>query len=360
MSITRLEFSHLRNIDSLNLEAHPQLNIISGDNGSGKTSFLEGLYLLGRGRSFRTNKRASIIQKNKDCSQLFSLIRSPGSTDTRLGVELCRKSRRFRLNGDDLSKSADLARILPLQFLNQTSFALVDQGPAVRRKFLDWGVFHVEHTFYSVWQHYQRALQQRNAALRNRAQDLQAWTEECAQAANPLHEMRKNYISRLEKAFFQRRQHLLPQFEIEMRYLAGWQTETSLSETYKLDRGRDMHRGFTHSGPHRADLAFFLNSEPVVEHLSRGQQKLLVSALVLAQADVYTAICEKPCIILADDLSAELDENHTSLLLKALVKTGAQVFLTVTNEKKLGELLVVPHKLFHVKQGDLREAEVLQ
>ncbi len=354
MSIARLELKHLRNIQSLSFEAHKQLNIIAGANGSGKTSLLEGIYLLGRGRSFRTNKRSSLIQHSHACCQLFTTIHEPGKPENRLGIEICTGSRRFRLNGDDIQKSADLARILPIQFLNQQSFALVDQGPAVRRKFLDWGVFHVEPAFYSAWQQYQRALQQRNAALRNRAGDIEAWNEECAQTALPLHRMRQKYSTALKVAYQQRLHCLLPEFNVDMQYLPGWDIDTGLLTVLRQDWSKDSRRGFTHSGPQRADIQFSIAGQPAVEHLSRGQQKLLVSALTLAQADVYAKDCARTCTILADDLSAELDKDHTSMLLQALLATGAQVFVTVTDEALLGNILDIPHALFHVEQGDLK------
>lgn len=354
MSIVRLELNHLRNIQSLTLEAHARLNIIAGPNGSGKTSLIEGIYLLGRGRSFRTNKRASLIQQNQECCRLFASIHQSTQSDNRLGIEICPRSRRFRLNGEDIQKSADLARILPIQFLNQQSFALVDQGPAVRRKFLDWGVFHVEPAFYPAWQQYQRALQQRNAALRNRSGDIEAWSEECAQTAMPLHRMRQEYSTALKAAFEERIHMLLAEFSVEMQYLPGWDVDAGLLTVFRQDWSRDSRRGFTHSGPQRADISFSIEGQAVVEHLSRGQQKLLVSALTLAQADVYAKGCARSCTILADDLSAELDEEHTGMLLKALLATGAQVFLTVTDEALLGNLLDTPHKLFHVEQGDLK------
>ena len=359
MSIVRLELSQLRNISSLVLDAHPQLNIIAGANGSGKTSLLEGIYLLGRGRSFRTNKRSSLIKENQDCCQLFTRLANNEQSTDQLGIEICPRSRRIRLNGEDIQKSADLARFLPLQFLNQQSFALVDQGPAVRRKFLDWGVFHVEPGFFSAWQHYQRALQQRNAALRQGNTDTRAWDKELANTALPLHSMRKQYVDALNQAFLLRINELLPEMPISIDYLPGWDDGQPILSIFEKDRHKDGRRGFTHSGPHRADLCFMLEKSPAIERLSRGQQKLLVSALTLAQADIYATSTSKRCVILADDLTAELDNRHTGVLLNALMKTGAQVFLTVTNEALLGDLLDIPHALFHVEQGDLKLVEVL-
>lgn len=359
MSIVRLELSQLRNITSLTLDAHPQLNVVTGPNGSGKTSLLEGLYLLGRGRSFRTSKRASLIQEGSDCCRLFARFQQKDRASGQLGMEFCSRSRRIRLNGEDILKSAALARALPLQFLNQQSFALVDQGPSVRRKFLDWGVFHVEPGFFSCWQHYQRALQQRNAALRQGNSEIQVWNDEIETAAQPLHTFRHSYATQLKKAFEQRICTLLPEAPVTVEYLPGWGLEKSLGQTMKDDWLRDKRRGFTHSGPHRADLSFMLPQGPAIERLSRGQQKLLVSALTLAQADLYAESMTKPCVMLVDDITAELDSTHSGALLGALIKTGAQVFLTTTDPGLLGDSLTIPHAVFHVEHGELKATKVI-
>ncbi len=351
MTIERLDIQHLRNISRARLEFGGQFNVITGINASGKTSLLEAIYLLGTGRSFRTNRLQHIIQTENEQFTVSTRLRSEGGALITTGMALNKKGRILRVDGKNARSSAQLAELLPLQLINQQSFNLIDEGPAYRRKFLDWGVFHVEHGFFSVWQRYTRALKQRNAALKSGNQDTRAWEREMSGAAVHLHEMRQAYIDALRPLLQQSVLDMLEIDDISLDYRPGWDIEQSLADILVQETEQDRRQGFTRYGPQRADLVFKRSGVAAKERLSRGQQKLLVSALVLGQARLLATKQARRSTVLIDDITAELDSTHCARLMAALAETGAQLVVTAIDAETVPLVENIDTRMFHVEHG---------
>lgn len=162
MFIERLVVSNVRNIKELTVDFYNSLNIFCGLNGSGKTSLLEAIYLLHAAKSFRSNQIQPIIQHQQEHCTVYAKCRG----DLTLGLQKSSKQTLIRKNGNALFSASELASTLPVVLIYQDLFSIIDQGPSIRRKLLDWGVFHVEPTFKFHWKSYQRALKQRNNALK--------------------------------------------------------------------------------------------------------------------------------------------------------------------------------------------------
>lgn len=354
MTISRLDIQQLRNISQARLELGEQFNFIIGENASGKTSLLEAIYLLGTGRSFRTNRLQHIIQAEKEQFTVSARIRSESGAFMTAGMALSRKGRLLRVDGKNARSSAQLAEILPLQLINQQSFNLIDEGPAHRRKFLDWGVFHVEHGFFAVWQRYTRALKQRNAALKRGNMDTRAWEKEMSEAAVQLHSMRETYIASLKPVLQQSMLEMLEIDDISFDYRPGWDTDRVLADILAEELEQDRRQGFTRYGPQRADLVFKRARVAAKERLSRGQQKLLVSALVLGQARLLAQKQARRSTVLIDDITAELDARHCARLMTALADTGAQLVVTAIDAGSIPELENSDRRMFHVERGVLK------
>jgi len=355
VSIEVLKITHCRNIQSAQLNLKPGLNIITGANASGKTSLLEAFNLLGTGRSFRTSRLNHVIQAEQETLTVFARLRSASGLSQKLGFQYTQGKRQLRLDGQPIHSGADLAHLLPIQLINQQSFDLIDQGPSQRRKFLDWGVFHVEHSFYPVWQRYMRAMKQRNAALRQSVKQTEHWELEMASSATQLHGYRKQYVECLQPLFTNSVQQMLGCDDITMQYRAGWEAETPLNELLASNRDKDRELGYSRYGPQRADLVFKRNGVAAKERLSRGQQKLLVSALVLGQAQMLSNITGKPGTVLIDDISAELDATHCANLMKVLLATGSQIVVTAITAEQLPDISEEQPAMFHVEHGEVKE-----
>ena len=358
MKLQRVEIQNVRNLTRIIVNPSDKLNILCGNNASGKTSFLEALHLLSYGKSFRTRYVSKIVAAGAEQLTILGKLGSSDRNDVSIGIGYQNKKFKIRVAGQSLKKTSELAQYLPLTIIHQDSYRLLSDGPRFRKQFLDRGVFHVEQTFLLAWNRYRRALKQRNSSLQKREalKMAQIWNIELSDTAKQLHFLRSKYIEEFLVIFQSHVERLLGIKEsITIKYQAGWQVERDYSETLDEAFERDRAVGYTRKGPHRADLDFRVNGVPVHEYFSRGQQKLLVSALMVAQADVYRQRKGSSGLLLIDDLDAELDKEHVEIFLAMIDEIEAQVFVTTTNKNLLATHKTNGYKLFHVEHGCIEE-----
>jgi DNA replication and repair protein RecF len=346
MGLTSLEVSGFRCFEKAELHPAAGLNLISGKNASGKTSLLEAIFLLGRGRSFRAARKEAMIREGADA------LRSVGRlSDGRvLGVEISRGSWTARAGGQPIAQLSDLARLLPVQVLDPEVHRLVQEGPGERRRYLDWATFHVKPGFLDAWRHYQRALRQRNAALKSRQPDavIQVWERALADHGVMLDRLRFETTAELAAPVCDAARRLLGA-DLRIEYRPGQAADTDLAEALAGHRERDRRAGMTQVGPHRADLAVHLDSHRARGWVSRGQQKLVASAMVLGQARLLAPLWGDAGVLLIDDPAAELDKDRCENLLNLIGEFPLQAFLTTLDPHGLPGLS--PEKTFHVEQG---------
>ncbi|HXH03991.1 MAG TPA: DNA replication/repair protein RecF [Candidatus Competibacteraceae bacterium] len=362
MILATLEIEHFRNLTRVALECSPGLNLVVGENASGKTSLLEAIYYLGRARSFRSASLRELIQHGAEALRITATLQQPGrQRRIRLGLQRSPRETVARLDGRPLVSLAELAEALPLLLLNPDSHRLLEEGPRQRRRFLDWGLFHAEPGFLEVWRRYTVALRHRNAALRQGAAErvVAAWDGELAAAALQLDPLRQNFCRTLEDELRPLLAQLLGPLELSLDYRRGWGAEFSdLRAALHHGREQDRRYGHTRLGPHRADFEVRLDGRPVTVQLSRGQQKLLVAALVLAQARLYQRHRGQPCVLLIDDLPAELDPRHRARIMTTLAEMDCQLFVTALEDGLLDAAPWREVRLFHIRQGVIRDATI--
>lgn len=358
MSLTRLMVQNLRNLQAVDIYPSEQINLFYGLNGSGKTSILEAISILGLGRSFRTHKHKPLIRYEQPAYHLFGRV-NDGVTTIPLGVSRQVNGEvSFKAQGSIVSSAAALAAYLPLQIFNADSFHLLDGAPKERRQFIDWLVFHVEPNFFETWKGHQLCLKHRNSLLRHDRIDsfeLASWDKELISFTERLTEFRKLSLEPFNQTFAELSRGFLGLENVRLAFYQGWDKELSYAEALAGAYEGDRNQGFTRMGGHRADLKITLNGLPAADVLSRGQQKLLVTALKVAQGLVFSRLSGRKCIYLIDDLPAELDQEHRTLLVKWLRKMDTQVFITGVDRNSLleswKEAKDIDIKLFHVEQG---------
>lgn len=351
MILRSIQINNLRNIEQAKLEFGPYFNIIYGDNGSGKTSLLEGIYLLSTGKSFRTNNVQKIIRQNTDSFTLFGITSSP--KESSIGLQKSASQRTIKIDGEAQQTAVDLAKSLPTLIVTQDSHKLLDAGPQNRREFLDWALFHVKHEFVDVWRDYRRQLKQRNFALSQKISrdSLQPWNAGLAKAGEMYSEFRQDYIKELRPFFEQYSSLLLDDEKYSLKYKKGWPKEVCLFECLSSQYEKDIITGRTEYGPHRGDFIVTQQQTDCKDRISRGQQKLLVYSLYLSQLAYVKSSSNTETLLLLDDLGSELDLNHATKLLKLLDDKFTQVCITTANLDSLPIDQLSDKKLFHVKHG---------
>ncbi|QSX33695.1 DNA replication/repair protein RecF [Shewanella avicenniae] len=361
MIIQQLQVAHFRNIHSAQLSLGNGLNLIYGHNGSGKTSLLEAIHFLGLGRSFRSHLSQRVIQEGEECLQLFSRLVSHDEQQHKLGLRRFRSGdTEVRMDGERIKKLSLLAEALPIQLITPESFALLFEGPKARRQFIDWGAFHSDPNFYLNWMNVRRILKQRNQLLRDKAsyQQIAFWDKDFLRYATVVTDIRKHYVDSLNEQLKGIIGGFLPQVEVKVSFTQGWDSKTDFAELLPMQYERDLATGFTVSGPHKADLRLRVGNLPAQDALSRGQLKLLVCALRIAQGKLLKQQLNKNSIYLVDDLPSELDKQHRKLLLQELVDTQAQVFVTAIDPAAISDSLnFPPDRTFRVERGEVKVIE---
>ena len=330
MTLQRVQVSDFRCLHSAELDLDPHFTLVSGPNASGKTSVLEALYVLGRGRSFRTRRLENLIRSGTGAFIVFgeALI---AARRIGMGVEGSTQGVRAKIAGQRVASLAELAAALPVQIIDPEVHRLIEEGPSRRRRFLDWGVFHVEHEFVHRWQKYQQVLKQRNAALKARlpAPVVAAWDVDLVRWGNHIHDARERYIEVLTPRAADLVKRLLD-LDLSLSYRSGWARDLSFEEALKNSGHPDQEMGSTQVGPQRAEIVIRLNGSPVKDRISRGQQKLLAAALLMAQLTLIPKdgpSDAKPTLLL-DDPAAELDSDRLLGLIREVSRQAVQLVVT--------------------------------
>lgn len=348
--IKKIIIHNLRNIESLTLEPSQKFNLLWGKNGSGKTSFLEAIYILGHGRSFRTYNSKGLITFDQSYLSIFANLEDKSSIRIEKQIS---NQRSIYINGENKQSASLLAQAFPQQLINADSYLLLNGGPKFRRHFIDWGLFHTEPAYFSLWKQCYRSIKHRNMALRQSlpSSQLVPWNYEIVKCGEQLDFLRKNYLEKYCKVL----NDLLIDcwgFPLNIRYLRGWPDGVCLDDMLLKYLDGDQKRGYTRYGPHRADLQLHTDNGLAKEILSRGQQKLLLCAMKLAQGILLNDLTGKTCIYLIDDLAAELDQEKWVIFAKILAKLQAQVFITAVDQALLNVFQdYSDNRMFHVKHG---------
>jgi len=353
--LIELRLRNLRNIQELSFFPSDGINLLLGPNGAGKTSILEGIYLLSHAHSFRTRRSEFLVNSGHSPLCVFGTVERAGIA-ARLGLQWEARRWLAHIDGAAAQTLSAMLEHCAVVCFDPGAHALVSGASEERRRFMDWGVFHVEHEFIGSLRRYRRALRQRNAALRENASDreISAWDEEMVLAAIPVVKARTTYLARFEMALKPLLARYLPELgDAHLRIRDGWPADIDAAAALEESRDLDRQRAHTTRGPHRADWS--LNFEGASRHqqLSRGQEKLCAIACMIAQAGLYRDDHGEWPIVLLDDLPSELDQAHQDAALASLSRV-AQVFVTSTEDPQVLLRAGRRYHRFHVEQGQIR------
>lgn len=352
---------NIRCVKKAEFTLHPDFTLFYGQNGSGKTSLLEALHLLSMARSFRTpNINKVISDLSPTCLISADFIDHTG-LERKLHIGRGRDGEtRIQINHQNIQSTAELTTLLPVRVISQESHALLDGPSKGRRQLIDWLAFHVEPQFNQIWSLVQRLLKQRNALLKHNIisqTELPSWDYELAKLSEELNAHRQNLFNIFKNQTQKLLENLLPQIPLTLKLYQGWPEHQSLPGCLRACIEQDRKLGYTQHSPNRADIVIKQGNKLATECLSRGQKKLLVYALALAQIETLSLLHKEQgrsikVLVLIDDIGAELDSKNQSLLLEILARCNSQVVITGTELNWLYYTLGPGKcKMFHVEQG---------
>ncbi len=364
MALTSLHLHDFRNIKQAQLDFHPGWNLIYVANGSGKTSLLEAIYLLAHGRSFRTGKPYKVIRHEQAQYTLFARV-DWSMQQIALGMQRDRQGDwQVRLNGEAVQRLADCASLLPVQLLQPESFRLFFGGPKERRQFFDLGLFHVEPSFYDTWLRFHKVLKQRNALLKSRqayGSQYQYWDQQYVELAVQLQQLRQQYLQTLSSVLLTLTADVPSLAGLQLELAPGWQVRSGeaaeLWQQLQDSFSSDLKAGYSQLGPQKADLRLKVDGEYVDDLLSRGQLKVLLFALKVAQSNVIAQRGHKQPLLLIDDLASELDDQSKRQIFKFLAQLQSQVFITAIEPDQILPHLTQDAALFHVEHGQIKRTD---
>ena len=356
MGINQLSLTNFRGLKSTTLDFHSQLNFITGDNGSGKTSLLESINVISQACSFRTHRLKQCISHSHNQLLLFARFDSH-----KVGLAQSQSKLDIKIDGEIISKRSDLVKKTPTSIINTDSFNLITGTPSIRRNFLDWCLFHVEPEFVVLYAQFKYALKQRNAILKSR-KDLNTidyWDAYMVKPSLIIRGLRNEYAKTIANILKEDLSILLGQMKLSFEYEQGWQKDQELAESLKRYRDRDIKMGFTNLGIHRDNINIMTKGLPVAQVLSRGELKRLCIALQIILLGIVKEKTNKTMVLLVDDLGSELDVSSQKLILNLLTKTGVQLFITNIDKSTSSSLRDKEYKMFHVEHGIIKARKTI-
>ena len=353
MALHSLNIRNFRIIEQVELYLAQNVTLFYGENGAGKTSILEGIDFLSRGRTFRSRNLDPIL-RNKSNQVTVSGKVVEGGRITTLGIQKSAKELTLHCDQQKINSISTHASYLPVVSMHPDSHMLIQGGARFRRNYLDWSAFHVKPEFLKEWRKFNKCLRQRNQILRNGAgkiNELLAWTQEFSNISETINRTRSDIFSDFNTIFDDFSAKLLPECKLEMSYEKGWPNSYSLTEALNAAHIKERKTGTTRWGPQRADIKIKLNQKEAHSTASRGQQKLIAVSLLLAQIKHLQMHSTRNCVVLLDDVHADLDQHHTDALFAALQSLKCQVLLSSIDPRDINLSGWESAKMFHVKQG---------
>lgn len=352
MHLSKLRAQGLRLFENLDIGLSPGINVFVGDNGAGKTSILEAADVLSRGKSFRAAHLSEVIQRGQQNLVISAEVLDANNQSLQLGVAKDASHTQLRLNQQNVHKWSALTQNLPLLAIHPESYQLVTGGPGERRRYLDWGLFHVEPCFKKLWADYARGLKQRNHCLRGQQyEQARQWHQILSDNGEQISRLRNKYLSEIEPIIREIAGNLALNEPILFKYKPGWDQQFTLQSVLEQELSYADIPSSTLHGPHRAELTIAWKDGKFAKTSSRGQQKILAIALKLAQAKHLYAQLQKSSIYLIDELPAELDHARCEKVLDLLAELENQVLITSVSKDPVLTLMNQEIKWFHVERG---------
>ncbi len=351
MAIKQLSLNDFRNLKSITLDFDPGYNVIIGKNGSGKTSLLESINVICQGRSFKTHHINQCIQHGKKKFLLFAKF-----NQYQAGLSRTEYKSKIRIDSMNITKISQLVEKTPIITIDSKCFDLLTGPPAIRREYIDWCLFHVEHQYRELWNDYSRGLKQKNTLLKSRkfVKELDYWDQYLSSLCTKIYQYRDKYLKELIQLISDINVSLSIDHNIKINFIAGWSKLDDPLGCITENRQKELRFGYSIVGSHRDSINISIDELSVSEVLSRGQIKKLSISFLLAQILLVKQYTNKSIIILIDDLESELDTESVKNIVNLLSNLEIQVFITNIRAQPYLTEARQEYKMFHVEHGMIK------
>ena len=352
MIITQFSASYLRSLNFISFSPSKQLNILLGRNNDGKTSVLEGIFFASTLKSFKSVKPSSLIQYDSSSVKVLLNVHKFGENST-ISIKKGLKGPKSLKINDKSSSVKDSMLFLPILALNFGAENIVSGSSDDRRALLDWGVFHVEQTYLTLFKDYHKTLKHRNKMLKSKNIDsLEYWTKQLSEKGEQLNALREKYFKQLCDCFNEYKDSVvrnIPDIYADIKntaisYNKGWPKNLSLENAMMQTTDKDIVLKYTTMGPHRSDILFASNNHDLKDSASMSTQIITSLLLMLSQCRVFHVEHKYNPILLIDDLFFGIDDKNLSLVINLLKESNAQSFITAPDLYK--------SKIEEVAEGD--------
>src|SRR5215212_5464179 len=361
MLLESLEVHQFRNLSGETVWG-PGLNIIHGENGQGKTNWLEAIYLLATSKSFRTQRPQEAVRFNESLAVVRGRVARSSEVQRDLQVTIQGNTKSLSVNGKRETVASYLSQLHVIAF-TADELDVVRGGPEARRRFLDRGVVSLHHSYVQTLADYQRVVKQKNRLLQDisemetgldAARELmEPWNEQVVALGSQIHQARLEYVERLKGSLHQR---LFEREEVAIRHVSSLEGKGDLSDYEALFRERlqfrlqaEISSGYALIGPHRDELEILFDGRDIRTYGSSGQQRSALILLDLAAISVYYSWHSEYPLFLMDDVDAELDKRRIGHLLEYL-EGRTQTFIT-TSKNDLIKGFAARARLVEVRDG---------
>ena len=376
MRIKSLKLLYFRNYLSMNIDVHPSLNVLVGNNANGKTNIIESIFCLALGRSYRTKSDSECIMFGETATAMSCVVnKNDKNLDIMLGIS--NKGKSAKIAGVKKTKLTDFVGELNVVLFSPEDLQLVKGSPSLRREFINREFYQFSRIYHKYYLMYQHLLKQRNSYLKDMRKNpkdemslayLETLTSQLAKVAIYITKERVSFVQDISELTYKNMMNISNgQESLKIRYKSsvleslniadvtneGF-TEENLTKVMMKKSFDDIMRGSTKIGPHQDDLEFYINDLDAKMYASQGQQRSIVLSLKLAEINYLKSKTGTYPVLLLDDVLSELDKNRQLKLLDA-INENVQTFITTPSISDIKEDLLKKAKVFKIEDGNISE-----
>ena len=376
MKIKSLKLLYFRNYLSTNIEVHPSLNVLVGNNANGKTNIIESIFCLALGKSYRTKSDSECIMFGETATAMSCIVnKNDRELDIMLGIN--NKGKSAKIAGIKKTKLTDFVGELNVVLFSPEDLQIVKGSPALRREFMNREFYQFSRIYHKYYLMYQHLLKQRNSYLKDMRKNpkdemslayLETLTSQLAKVALYITKERVSFVQDISKLTYKNMLNISNgQETLKIKYKSSVLdalniteindesfTEENLTKVMMKRSFDDIMRGSTKIGPQHDDLEFYINDLDAKMYASQGQQRSIVLSLKLAEINYLKEKTGTYPVLLLDDVLSELDKNRQLKLLDA-INENVQTFITTPSISDIKEDLLKKAKVFKIEDGNISE-----